>query len=131
MITSGIRLSRGMTLLEVMVALLIFALTGTAVLKAASNHLNSVGQVEQITFATWVANNRLNELKLTNQWPPKNNLKGSMQMADRTWYWQQTVKKTNDDDLRAIDIIVGLDERYESTLTTVTTYVAKPSEGKG
>ncbi|RDV24875.1 type II secretion system protein GspI [Alteromonas aestuariivivens] len=120
-----------MTLLEVMVALLIFALTGTAVLKAASNHLNSVGQVEQITFATWVANNRLNELKLTNQWPPKNNLKGSMQMADRTWYWQQTVKKTNDDDLRAIDIIVGLDERYESTLTTVTTYVAKPSEGKG
>ncbi len=37
------RQQSGLTLLEVMVALLIFALTGTAVLKAAGEHLSSVG----------------------------------------------------------------------------------------
>lgn len=120
---------QGMTLLEVMVALLIFALTGSAVLKAASDHLSSVGQIEEITLATWVANNRLNELKLGDTWPPKNNLKGSVEMSDRTWYWQQTVKKTNDEDLRAVDISVGLDQSYQNNLTTVTTYVAKPGNG--
>ncbi|WP_218310480.1 type II secretion system minor pseudopilin GspI [Alteromonas antoniana] len=118
----------GMTLLEVMVALLIFALTGSAILKAAGDHLSSVGQIEEITFANWVASNRMNQLKLTDTWPPKNNEKGSMEMADRTWFWQQTVKKTNDDDLRAVDVTVGLDEQYESSLVTVTTFVAKPKK---
>ena len=85
-----------MTLLEVMVALLIFALTGTAILKAAGDHLNNVGQIEAVTFASYVASNRLNQLQLDDTWPPKNNLKGSMEMADRTWYWQQKVTKTID-----------------------------------
>ncbi|QJR80817.1 type II secretion system minor pseudopilin GspI [Alteromonas pelagimontana] len=121
----------GMTLLEVMVALLIFAVTGTAVMKAASEHLSSVGQIEEITFATWVADNRINQLKLAGVWPPKNNLKGSMEMADRTWYWLQTVKKTNDNDLRAVDIQVSLDQTYSGSLTTVTTFVAKPAQAVG
>ena len=43
---------RGMTLLEVMVALFIFAMTGGAIMKAASEHLNGVGQIEEITIAT-------------------------------------------------------------------------------
>lgn len=120
---------RGLTLLEVMVALLIFALTGTAVLKAAGEHLSSVGQIESITFANWVASNRLNQLQLDNTWPPKNNLKGTMEMADRTWYWQQTVAKTNDNDLRAVTVSVGEDENYRSSVTSVTTFVAKPTAG--
>ena len=37
---------QGMTLLEVMVALFIFAMTGGAIMKAASEHLNGVGQIE-------------------------------------------------------------------------------------
>lgn len=119
----------GMTLLEVMVALLIFALTGSAILKAAGDHLNNVGQVEAITFANWVASNRLNQLQLDTSWPPKNNLKGDMEMADRTWYWQQSVTKTNDDDLRSVTINVGLREDYSDSVTSVTTFVAKPTLG--
>lgn len=118
---------RGMTLLEVMVALLIFAMTGTAILKAAGDHLSSVGQVEAVTFANWVASNRLSQLQLDNTWPPKNNVKGNMEMADRTWYWRQSVTKTNDDDLRAVTIYVGEDKEYASSVTSVTTFVAKPT----
>ncbi len=120
---------RGLTLLEVMVALLIFALTGTAILKAAGEHLSSVGQIESVTFANWVASNRLNRLQLDNTWPPKNNVKGDMEMAGRTWYWKQTVTKTNDDDLRAITIYVGEDDSYTNSVTSVTTFVAKPTSG--
>lgn len=118
---------KGMTLLEVMVALLIFAMTGTAILKAAGDHLSSVGQVEAVTFANWVASNRLSQLQLDTTWPPKNNVKGNMEMADRTWYWRQSVTKTNDDDLRAVTIFVGEDKEYASSVTSVTTFVAKPT----
>lgn len=122
------RKQQGLTLLEVMVALLIFALTGTAILKAAGDHLSSVGQIESVTFANWVASNRLNQLQLETTWPPKNNLKGSMEMADRTWFWQQKVTKTNDADLRSVTISVGEDKNYASSVTSVTTFVAKPTK---
>ena len=109
---------QGMTLLEVMVALLIFG-----------DHLSNVGQVEAVTFANYAASNRLNQLQIDATWPPKNNLKGEMPMAQRTWYWQQNVVKTNDDDLRAVTVKVGLQQDYSDSVTSVTTFVAKPTSG--
>lgn len=118
--------TKGMTLLEVMVALAIFALTGTAALKAAGDHLAGVGQIEEITFATWVANNRLTQVTLAGEWPVKTGQKGSEEMSGRVWYWQQNVIKTSDKDLSAVEVTVGLDPGYEDSITTVTTYISNP-----
>lgn len=115
----------GMTLLEVLVALFIFALTGTAIMKAASDHLNGVEQIEDITFATWVANNRLTQLHIDTTWPIKNNKKGEQEMAGRKWYWQQRVNKTNDTNMVQVEVSVGLDEQYEDTVTSASTFIAK------
>lgn len=116
----------GFTLLEVLLAIGIFAITATAVVKAAADHLNGVVQIEEITFATWVANNRLNEILIEKKWPPKDAEKGSVKMVGRTWYWQQNVLKTPDKDLLGIEVEVGLDENYQRTTTAVTSYLAKP-----
>lgn len=118
----------GLTLLEVMVALFIFAVTGTAIMKAASEHLNGVGQIEEVAIATWVANNRLNEILMERPWPLKNNQKGQQDMAGRTWYWTQVVKATNDSDFKAVEISVSLKESRADNITTVVAYFAKPSE---
>lgn len=115
----------GMTLLEVLVALFIFALTGTAIMKAASDHLIGVGQIEDITFATWVVNNRLTQLHIDTTWPIKNNQKGEQEMAGRKWYWQQRVNKTNDANMVQVEVSVGLDEQYEGTVTSASTFIAK------
>ena len=123
----GVIRQQGMTLLEVMVALFIFAMTGGAILKAASEHLSGVGQIEEITIATWVANNRLNELQLARSWPLKNNFKGSTDMADRTWYWQQVVKDTADSDFKSVEVSVSLNQDNSDSITTVVTYFAKPA----
>lgn len=117
--------SSGMTLLEVLVALFIFALTGTAIMKAASDHLTGVGQIEDITFATWVANNRLTRLHLDKTWPIKNNKKGEQDMAGRKWYWQQRITKTSDNDMVQVEVSVGLDEQYQESVTSVSTFIAK------
>lgn len=118
----------GLTLLEVMIALFIFAVAGTAMMKTATDHINNVGLVEEVTLATWVANNQLTRAQLDNQWPPRNNQRGSEEMAGRTWYWQRTVTKTNDEDLRAIEVKVGLDSTYADSITSVTSFVAKPND---
>ncbi|GAC16335.1 type II secretion system minor pseudopilin GspI [Aliiglaciecola lipolytica] len=116
----------GFTLLEVMLALLIFAITGTAIMKSATDHLNGVSQIENITFATWVANNRLTQINIENTWPIKDNLKGEEDMAGTKWYWQQKLLKTPDESLVGVEVTVGLDENFERTITSVTTYMAKP-----
>ena len=118
----------GLTLLEVMVALFIFAVTGTAIMKAASEHLNGVGQIEEVAVATWVANNRLNDILMERPWPLKNNQKGQQDMAGRTWYWTQVVKATNDSDFKAVEISVSLKESRADNITTLVAYLAKPSE---
>ncbi len=116
----------GMTLIEVMVALLIFGLTGTAVMKAASENLSSVGQLQQITFATFVANNRLSQLHLIQSWPIKHNQKGEMEMANATWYWLQSVTKTAQDNLVEVRITVAVDPDYQQPVTDVVSFFAKP-----
>ena len=114
-----------MTLLEVLIALFIFALTGTAIMKAASDHLTGVGQIEDITFATWVANNRLTQLHINKTWPLKNNQKGEQEMAGRKWFWQQRVSKTNDNDMVQVLVSVGLDQQYRGSVTSASTFIAK------
>lgn len=119
----------GFTLLEVMVALFIFAVTGTAILKTTAEHLNSLGKLEEITFATWIANNRLTQVSVEAQrtWPPKKTQKGEAEMVDRVWYWQQEVIDTPESDLKEIVISVGLDPDFEDEITSVSTYLAKPA----
>lgn len=117
----------GFTLLEVMVAMFIFAVAGAAIVKTTTEHINSVGKLEEITFATWVANNQLTRASLQSEkaWPPKNNERGSVEMLDRTWYWQQEVQGTADADLKAVIITVGNDPEYKGSIISVTTFVAK------
>ncbi|WP_299072121.1 type II secretion system minor pseudopilin GspI [uncultured Paraglaciecola sp.] len=122
------RYLHGMTLLEVMVALFIFAVTGTAIMKSASEHLIGVGQIEDITFATWVANNRLTQLHIDNTWPVKNKKKGEQEMAGRKWYWRQQVTKTSDNDMVQVEVSVGLDEQLQTTVTSVSTFIAKQAK---
>lgn len=117
---------QGLTLLEVMAAVAIFALTATAIMKATTDHLRGIGYLEEITFATWVANNRLSQLQIENTWPPQNNKTGSMEMGGNTWYWKQQVVETQDSDLRQIEVIVSSDEEGEFVAASVISYVANP-----
>lgn len=116
---------KGMTLLEVMVALAIFALAGTAIMKAASEHLHSIGILEETTYATWVANNKLAEAQLNKQWPPKNNDKGEVEMASRKWQWKQLVSKTNDDNMRMVEIEVSDAAQPNQVITSVQTFITR------
>ena len=108
----------------------IFALAGMAIMKATSEHLNSVNTLKEITVATWVANNQLTTATINNrrQWPPKNNLAGESEMANSTWFWLQTVVKTQDPLLNQINVTVYDDEERQNPITTVSTFVAREVE---
>lgn len=117
--------AKGFTLIEVMLAVAVFAIAGTALLKASTNNLNSISYLEQKMFANWVASNRLTDVNLEKTWPPKNNLKGKVEMGGREWFWWQKVQETEDKAMRAVTIEVRLEEDAENIVTSLVTFVSQ------
>jgi general secretion pathway protein I len=117
--------SKGFTLIEVMLAMAIFAIAGISLLSAADSNFKNLSHLENKVLANWVASNQLVDVTLDQQWPPKNNKKGSVEMASRDWFWTQKVIKTGDKNMRAVVIEIRLIEDKKLALTSVTTYISK------
>lgn len=60
----------GFTLLEVLVALLIVGTALGASLRAVASLTQNSEDLRTATFATWSAENRLTQIRLTQSWPP-------------------------------------------------------------
>ena len=118
------RANRGMTLLEVMLALVILATAGLAVMKSASESLNNQGYLQDKTFALWAASNYLVELKLQKKWPSSSWQADSEELGDRTWYIRYQGVATSDSNFVALDIEVS-DKKEGSALAAIRTYLAK------
>ncbi len=117
----------GFTLIEVMVAVAIFALAGGAVLKAVSEHARSVTTLERVTFATFVADNQLTRASLESKikWPLDKRIRGEAQIAGRTFYWQRDAEKTADESLYQVTVTVASDQAMENAITSVVTFMTK------
>ena len=111
------RYSRGFTLIELLLALAIFAYASASILKVVGQSSSNISMVQKMTFASWVAENRLTLLRQEQAWPPKDNHKGEVEMAGAKWFWRQTVTETADPRMRAVKIKV-----YESVDGTNSTY---------
>jgi general secretion pathway protein I len=116
---------RGFTLIEVMLAMAVFAIAGVALLGVADNNYRHISHLEEQMFANWVASNQLVSVRLDKTWPPKNNRKGKVEMAGRTWYWQQKVIKTANKELRAVNMQVRLNQDDELVSANLLTYLAQ------
>jgi general secretion pathway protein I len=117
---------QGFTLIEVMLAMAIFAIAGVALLGSAQNNFTTMANLEQKTVAQWVASNQLVAASIDKTWPPKDKRKGSVEMAGATWYWLQKVVRTTDPNMRQITMEIRLNEQQEQPISSLVTFVSKP-----
>jgi len=120
--------TQGFTLLEVLIAMALFAIAGVALLGTTANSANNLTYIEQKNIANWVAANQLVEASLSTKWPPQNNKKGKVEQAGSQWFWQQKVINTTDKNMRAVVIEVRRQEKDELPLASFQTYFAKPTK---
>ncbi|UBO76101.1 GspI family T2SS minor pseudopilin variant ExeI [Aeromonas rivuli] len=118
-------MARGMTLLEVMVALVVFAIAGLAVMKTASEHLSGLSYLEQKTLATWVVQNQLVQQRLEGSWPSDSWVEGDEEMAGQRWYWRYRGVATADSNFKALDLEVRTAPKSESPVAMMRTYVSR------
>lgn len=110
---------QGFTLLEVLVALAILAVTLAAVTRAAILMTDSASELKQRTLATWVAQNQLAEHTARGEWPETGIKTGSAEQAGVRFDWEERVTGTPNAAFRRMEIRVyaaGHADRYLAQL---------------
>jgi general secretion pathway protein I len=115
--------TRGMTLLEVLVALAIFATAAISVMRSVTQHLNTLSYLEEKTFASFVIDNQISRVMLSGA--PKSTKSGKTEMVGKQWHWKVTPVETAVGFIAAFDVSVSLNENAKSPILTVRSYVEK------
>lgn len=116
---------RGMTLLEVIVALAVFSIAAVSITKSLGEQMANMPILEERTMAQWVADNQMVEAHLESKFPDIGRKDGQEKLANKDWYWRKQVVKTTDDNFRMIRITISDDERFARVIAEVSSYVLK------
>lgn len=109
----------GFTLIEVMVALTIVALSLVAATASLSQMIDASYAMKNRTYASWIAQNRIAEYRLATTTPDVGATTGEVEYANTEWSWRAVVSETGVDDLYRIDVSVSF-AGSESVIRTVS-----------
>ena len=119
--------SPGFTLVEVMVALMILALSLTALQFRITQHVNNSAYLRDKTVAGWIAQNQLELLRLESRLENatiSESRSGIVTMAGKSWLWQ-AVPQTDagqDTESRIVPLVISVADNNspDSPLATLT-----------
>ena len=113
----------GFTLMEVMVALMVFALVSTAVSRITSQGAQQALYLERKTIATWIVENKLTEMRVTAAGTtiPKGRGNDRVDMAGQEWIvsWVIEPLQGNANFLKA-EVSVAPEDDKDSPVVTLT-----------
>ena len=115
----------GFTLVEVMVALAIAGLSLAAVAASISQMVDAASAMQERTYASWIAQNKIAELRLSDEVPEVSSTSGEVEFAALEWAWRATISETGVENLFRVDVEVsyaGSDE----IIRTVSGFVGEP-----
>jgi general secretion pathway protein I len=114
------RRPRGMTLIEVLVALAIVAITLATGIKAAGALTGNARRLTDVTAAQWCAENQLANLKLSRQFPGIGDSDFSCAQLGVDYFGTLTVRPTPNPNFRRVDAaIADADDRPVLVLSTI------------
>ena len=111
--------TRGFTLIEVMVALAIVAITLGAGVRAAGSLIGNTQRLSDVVAAQWCADNRLTALRLAHIYPDVGDAAFSCDELGLTYVGKQVVRPTPNPNFRRVDAQVS-NENGEPILTLST-----------
>ncbi len=99
--------ARGFTLIEVLVALLVFGMIATAAAQVGSQYISSFERIRDKTLASWIADNRINEVRLQEGLPSVRETTTDVEYGQFQWQVTTNISATEEASMRRVDISVA------------------------
>ena len=122
------KVERGFTLLEILAALAIAVVGIAAVVNTTTTAVDILQSTENRILGSWVASNRLAELRISREWPSAITRDLSAELGGRVWYYREKISTTEDPDLLRVDLSVYTDKDQEQLSTEMFGYLGRYSE---
>ncbi|EKY6398842.1 type II secretion system minor pseudopilin GspI [Escherichia coli] len=114
---------KGMTLLEVMVALIVFALAGIALMQTVAQQVGGIGRMEEKVLASWLADNQMVQLHLEKIRPEKSWNEKAINFAGIEWHMRWRSPDSKISELCALDVEVRRSKEDESAVFSLHNYM--------
>jgi len=108
-----------------MVSLVVISLALTAAAVSLGQVISSTNSMRDRTYASWIGQNRLAELRLSGELPDTGRTNGEVQYAGVDWRWETNISETGVENLLRIDVSVTAPDR-EDPAWTVTGFIGAP-----
>ena len=118
-------LDKGFTLVEVMVALTIVAFSLTAIAASMNQMIDAANSMRERTYASWIAQNKITEMRLANVIPEVSSTSGEVEYANSDWAWRAVVSETGIENFYRVDVSVS-HAGSEYIIRTVTGFIGEP-----
>jgi general secretion pathway protein I len=108
-----------------MVALVIIALSVTTMAITMGRMLSNATTLRDRTFASWIAQNKIVEMRAEGSIPKTGATSGEIDYASNEWAWRAVVSETGVEGLLRIDVAVSR-PGIEGNIKAVTGFVGEP-----
>jgi general secretion pathway protein I len=118
--------NRGFTLIEVLVALVVATLALGAVLAAVSQMADTGLTLRERTYASWIGQNKITELRLANVIPNVSESNGEIEYAGQEWAWTANISETGIENLFRVDVDISR-PGSDDIIRSVIGFIGEPS----
>jgi type II secretion system protein I len=122
---------RGFTLIEVLVALAVVIVAFMAMYGSMIQSIAIVTLMQEKTLATWIAFDRITELRVNNQFPDDDESSGEIEMAGSDWVYTIKINQTASDDIRQVIVKVSPALDPDNVLGIASGALVKPLQSTG
>ena len=120
--------AQGFTLIEVLVAVAIAALGLMAVFSALSQMVGAANRLRDRTLATWIAEDRITELRVSEAYPEPSRSSDEIVMARQDWSYTLIVSETNVEGVRRVDVEVAFADDPDRIVGSVSGFLGPAPE---
>ena len=123
------RSRRGFTLIEIMIAVAVFAAASAALVKNAALTVKQTGMIRDKTVAYWIAENQLAVYRAApreqDSFPGAGTDRSPVTMAGTDWEVVTEIASTENDNVRRIEVSVYRDENLDDPVATLAGFIGR------
>ena len=90
-----------------------------------SQMIDSANVMRERTYASWIAQNKIAEMRLANTLPEVSTSSGELDYANSTWAWRAVVSETGIENFMRIDVSIT-HAGSDYVIRTVTGFIGEP-----